>query len=144
MATLTITGQTIGSKKPLFSDWSIPFPPEWEGSGGQTLRHLIGRIVRTEVEAFRNRQEFRSTFRALTARQIEEGREKGKIESGGSEVEIRSVDEDEAVAIACQAFEDGLYLVVIDGEDCRELDRQIYVQPDSRVTFIRLTLLAGG
>ena len=83
-------------------------------------------------------------FRALTAREIAAGAERGKIESGGSEVPVQPVDEDEAVATACQAFEDGLFLVVIDGQEHRELDRQVFVQPDSRVTFLRLTLLAGG
>ena len=34
MSTLTISGKAIGSKRPLFADWSIPFPPEWSGEGG--------------------------------------------------------------------------------------------------------------
>jgi hypothetical protein len=144
MSMLTIRGKAIGARRPLFADWSIPMPPEWRGAGGLTLRALIDRVVRAEVRAFRARQEERRVFRALTARQIAEGAEKGKIEMGGSEVPAQDVDEDEAVAIACQAFEDGLYLVVIDGEDHRELDREIHLQPDSQITFVRLTLLAGG
>lgn len=144
MPTLTVSGKALGAKRPLFADWSIPFPPEWSGEGGLKLRDLIGRVVRAEVQAFGQRQEERRTFRALTARQIEQRAEKGKIEMGGSEVPMQPVDEDEAVAVACQAFEDGLYLVVIDDEDYRELDREIHVRPDSRVTFVRLTLLAGG
>ena len=144
MSTLTISGKTLGSRKPLFADWSIPFSPEWRDEGGLTLRDLIARVVRSEVRAFRQRQEERKVFRALTARQIAEGAEKGMIESGGSEVPLQPVDEDEAVATACQAFEDGLFLVVIDGEDQREIDREVHVQPDSQVTFVRLTLLAGG
>jgi hypothetical protein len=42
MSTLEISGKAIGSKRPLFADWSLPFPPEWEGEGGLTLRDLIG------------------------------------------------------------------------------------------------------
>lgn len=144
MATLTIRGQALGSRRPLFADWSIPFPPQWRGDGGLTLRDLIARVVRAEVQAFRQRQEDRRVFRALTAPHIAEWAEKGKIEMGGSEVPVQAVDEEEAVAIACQAFEDGLFLVVIDNEDHREIDRQIHLQPDSRVTFVRLTMLAGG
>jgi hypothetical protein len=144
MATLAISGRAIGAKKPLFADWSIPLPPEFLGSGGVTLRDLIGRVVRAEVQAFRLRQEERQTFRALTARQIDAGVQRGKIQAGGSEVLPQDVDETEAAAIACQAFEDGLYLVVIDGEDHRDLDRQVHLLPDSRVTFVRLTFLAGG
>lgn len=144
MSSLTISGKAIGSRKPLFADWSIPFPPEWRDEGGLTLRDLIGRVVRGEVQAFRQRQDERRVFRALTAHQIAEAAEKGKVEAGGSDVPPQPVDDDEAVATACQAFEDGLFLVVIDGEDHREIDREIHVQPDSHIAFVRLTLLAGG
>jgi hypothetical protein len=144
MATLTIQGKAIGARRPLFADWSIPFPPQWSGEGGVTLRDLIACVVRAEVQAFRERQQDRRVFRALTARQIADGAEKGKIEMGGSDVPEQKVDEEEAVGVACQAFEDGIFLVVIDGEDQREIDREIHVQPDSRVTFVRLTMLAGG
>jgi hypothetical protein len=144
MSTLTISGKAIGARKPLFADWSVPLPPDWDHSGGQTLRNLIACVVRVEVRAFRERQLERQVFRALTAREIADGAEKGKIEMGGSEVAPQSVDEDEAVAVACQAFEDGIYLVAIDGEDQREIDREIHLRPNSHVTFVRLTLLAGG
>lgn len=144
MSTITIRGRTLGSRRTLFADWSIPLPPQWQEEGGVTLRDLIQRVVAQEVQAFRQRQETRQVFRALTSRQIAEEAERGKIDMGGSEVEIQDVDEDEAVAIAWQAFEDGLYLVVIDEQDIREIDQEIHVRPDSRVTFIRLTMLAGG
>lgn len=144
MATLQISGKAIGTKKPLFADWSVPIPPDWSSEGGRTLRDLIALVVRAEVEAFRQRQEDRRTIRALTARQIEAAAERGKIEMGGSEIPPQTVDEEEAIAMACQAFEDGMYLVVIDEVDVRELDREIFVREDTRVTFVRLTLLAGG
>ena len=143
MAMLTVSGKAIGRRQPLFADWSIPLPPEWH-RGGVTLRQLIAGIVRTEVAAFRRRQHERQIFHALTARQIAASAEKGKIEMGGREAEPREVDEDAAVAAALQAFEDGLYLVVVDDQEQHDLDQAIPVRPDSRVTFIRLTLLAGG
>ena len=49
-----------------------------------------------------------------------------------------------ASAVALEAFEDGIYLVIVDGEEQRELDRQIFLQPDSKVAFVRLVMLAGG
>lgn len=144
MPSLTIRGKSLGARRPLFADWSIPFPPEWGGGGGQTLRDVISRVVRAEVDAFRERQTARQVFRALTTREIAEGAERGKIESGGCEVPLQEVEADQAVAVACQAFEDGMFLVVIDGEDYRELDRPVYLHADSLITFVRLTLLAGG
>ncbi len=139
---ITISGKALGRKKPLFADWSIPFPPDG-GDSGLTLRDLIGRVVRAEVEAFRQRQEDRKLFRALTARQIEEATAGGKVEMGGSDSR-QQVDPEEAVAVALQAFEDGLYLVVLDDQEQRSLDAQVHLQPDSRVAFVRLTMLAGG
>jgi hypothetical protein len=34
--------------------------------------------------------------------------------------------------------------VIIDGEEQRELDKQVYVTSQSRVVFLRLTFLAGA
>ena len=143
---LFISGKVIGRRKPLFADWSIPTPPEWneDGDGGLTLRDLIERIVREEVAGFKKRQYDRQFLRALTATEIEQAAEKGKIEMGGSEIGLQSVDEDQSIATALQAFDDGMYLVVIDEDEKKNLDEQIFLSPDSRVTFIRLTLLSGG
>lgn len=140
---ITIRGKALGRKKPLFADWSIPFPPDLGDGGSLTLRDLIGRVVRFEVEAFQKRQQERRLFRALTEKQIQEGSVKGKIESGGSDLQ-QKVDAEESVATALEAFEDGLYLVVIDEQEQRSLDAQIFLRPDSMVAFVRLVMLAGG
>lgn len=140
---ITISGKALGRKKPLFADYSIPFPPDLGDGGALTLRDLIARIVRGEVEAFKQRQEQRHLLRALTSRQIEEAAAKGKVEMGGSNLK-QDVDPEEAVGTALEAFEDGLYLVVLDGEEQKQLDRQVYLKPDSRVAFVRLAMLAGG
>jgi len=140
---LTISGKALGQRKPLFADFSIPLPPDLGDGGAVTLRDLIGRIVRAEVEAFRQRQEERRLLKALTAKQIAEGAQRGKIDSGGSDLD-QQVDVEEAIGTALQAFEDGLYLVVIDDQEQRSLDAQVFLKPDSRITFLRLTLLAGG
>lgn len=141
---ITISGKTIGKKQPLFADWSIPFPPDLDEGGDRlTLRDLITRVVRGEVEAFRQRQQERQLVRALTASQVDEGVRKGKVDMGGRTLK-QPVDEEDAVAVALQAFEDGLYLVILDGEEQSELDREVNLQPDSRVTFVRLVMLAGG
>ncbi len=81
---------------------------------------------------------------AYFLRDIDEGLEKGKIESGASEVGVQEIDAEAAVGTALQAFEDGLFLVAVDDRQHRELDRQVFLQADNRITFIRLTLLAGG
>lgn len=144
MSSITISGKTIGQTRPLFADWSIALPPECVDAGGPiTLRDIIRRVVTAEVEAFQRRQHDRQFIRALTARDIETGVERGKIDMGGHNL-TQSVDMETAVAAACQAFEDGIFLVIVDECQQRELEGEVYLRPDSRVTFVRLTLLAGG
>jgi hypothetical protein len=147
-STLIVSGKQLGKRKALFEDFSVPVPPEvGEGDGGElTLRALITRIVAAEVEAFRNRQERRRLTRVLSPREIEEGAEKGKIDAGGADERIlaQRVDTEEAIGTALQAFEDGLYLVIVDGEEQRDLEARVYVRPGSRITFVRLVFLAGA
>ena len=140
---LTISGKALGRKKPLFADFSVPFPPDLGDGGALTLRDLITRVVRHEVEAFKQRQEDRKLLHALTSRQIEEGAAKGKVDMGGRDLK-QKVDAEESVGVALEAFEDGLYLVVVDGQEQKSLDAQVFLQPDSRLAFVRLTMLAGG
>lgn len=141
---MLVQGKALGRRKPLFADWSIPIAPEWQGDEGTTLRQLITRIVQAQVRAFRERQTDQQVIRVLTSQQIVDAAAKGKISSGQSEVGLQQVDEGEAIGAALQAFEDGLYLVAIDGSEYRSLDQQLYLRDDSSITFIRLTLLAGG
>ncbi len=141
---IIIEGKAMGRRRPLFADWSIPMPPDLgEGGGGLTLRDLIARVVRAEVAAFRDRQQERRLARVLSAAEIDQGVSRGKVDMGGRDLD-QQVDDEQAVGAALQAFEDGIYLVVLDGEELRDLDRAVYLRPDSRVTFIRLALLAGG
>src|SRR5882724_2262806 len=102
---LHISGKALGRKKPLFADWSIPFPPDLGEGGALTLRDLIERIVRAEVSAFKTRQQDQKLVRALTSNDIEKGAVKGKIDMGGRESK-QKVDVEEAVGTALQAFED--------------------------------------
>ena len=141
---LTIQGKQLGSKRPLFPDRHLPYPPDLGGQGGRTtLRELIDRIVRQEVIAFRERQEERRLFQVLSQREITQGAQQGKVDPGGRDLE-QEVDEETAVAVALQAFEDGLYYVFVDGEQQSALGSTLYLRPNSTVTFIRLVALAGG
>lgn len=139
-----VQGKVLGKRKPLFADWSLPLPPEWRDEGGLTLRDVISKTVREQVADFRKRQQDNQFLRALTARQIQDGAAAGKIVSGQSDIGVQPVDEEAAVATALQAFEDGLYLVVIDELEQKNLDAEVRLADDSRITFLRLTLLAGG
>jgi len=144
MSYLTLSARAVGKRKPLVPDWRLPWPPDDRGGGEPlTLRQLISRVVLKEVEAFKQRQHERRFVRILTERQIEESLIKGRVDSGGRDLH-QDVNPDEAVATALQAFEDGIYLVVLDGEEQRDLDREVHLQPASHLVFVRLVMLAGA
>ncbi len=142
--TIVVEGKVLGQKRPLFTGWRVTLPPIWERGGDRLkLRHLIERVVAEEVEAFQQRQQERRLARILSRAEIEQSARQGKIDPGERELN-QPVDLEQAVGTALQAFEDGLYFVFIDGVQQTGLDSEIYLQPDSQVTFIRLVALAGG
>lgn len=140
---ITVAGRQIGSRRPLFGDFAIPLPPDDFGDEGLTLRDLIERIVRREVEAYAQRREERRLDRVLSAERIDRDAQAGRVSPEGRSSRPPP-NAEEAVDVALQAFEDGLYLVAIDGRESRELDARVYLKPDSTVTFIRLVFLAGA
>ncbi len=95
------------------------------------------------MAAFRERQAERRFVSILTAKQIEEGLAAGKVDVGGSTMD-QTVDVEQAVAAVIEAFQDGLFLVVLDDAEIKDLDASLTLSPTSRLTFIRLSLLAGG
>ena len=135
----------VGKKARPLDGWSIPLPPDPRESHGDglTLRELITRVVHGEVSAFEKRERVRRFVRVLSDREIDAGAAKGKIDPGGR-APTGPVDPDAAVASALQGFEDGLYVVILDGNEQRELDKQIYITAESRMVFLRLTFLAGA
>ena len=95
------------------------------------------------MAAFQQRQEARQRVRILTEREVEGGLARGRVDMGGRNLH-QEVNPEHAVGTALQAFEDGLYLVILDGEEQRELDKQIFLRADSHLVFLRLVMLAGG
>ncbi|MDB5310432.1 MAG: hypothetical protein JWO38_4634 [Gemmataceae bacterium] len=140
---LSISAQAIGRRKPICDDFAVPPPAAVTAGGPVTLRELIGHVVRAEVDAFKTRQAGRRLVNALTAKQIDEGLAAGKVSAGGSELD-QKVDPDQAVATALEAFADGLFLVVVDDAEVKDLAAVVPLTADSKLTFVRLTLLAGG
>jgi hypothetical protein len=140
---ITITGKALGQRKPLFADFSVPVPP-LNKDNDITLRDFIAHIVRHEVAAFKERQEEKRFIKALSAKQIAEAVQKGKVDMGGHEEAVQTVDPEVAVATALEAFSDGLFLAILDGEERTDLDAVLHLTETSQVTFVRLTMLAGG
>ena len=140
-----VTTRVLGKRRPLLDDWSVDLPAGHGGGDGDglTLRELIARVVRAEVAAFRRRQREGTLLRVLSPAEIESSAARGRVVPGGRP-ETAEVDEEAAIAVAITGFEDGLYLVLIDGTEQHDLDAQVYIRPDTRLTFLRLTFLAGA
>ena len=140
----TIEAKVTGARRAgAIPQWQIPIDELSPGGSPLTLRALIDRVVRAEVAAFRDRQAERRLARFLTRRELDQQAERGRVDLGGRELR-QAVDTEAAVGVALEAFEDGIYFVVIDGRQCMSLDEQVAVGADSRVTFLRLVPLAGG
>jgi hypothetical protein len=149
-ATFRVEARVIGKRKAVNDPWLVALPSTFlqETSGAEhvlLLRDLIAYIVREEIRAFQIRQEERRLLRVLSPQEISNAANTGKISMGGEQgQEQAAVDEDEAVRVALQAFEDGIYLVFLDGQQRRELAEPVRLHPDSVLLFIRLVALVGG
>ena len=141
---LTVEGKVVGQKRPIFTDWHIELPPADENNGDRLkLRDLITSIVMKEVDAFITRQEERKLARVMSRQKIEQGVESGKVGAGERDPG-QKVNTANAITIALQAFEDGLYFVFIDEVQQTNLDSEVFLKANSKVIFLRLTALVGG
>ena len=141
---VTVEARLLGRKRPLVRDLPVALSvSQSESNSPFTLSALISQVVANEVEAFRQRQAERRLLHVLSPADIESGVAAGKISMGGSDLH-QEVDSREAIEVALQAFEDGLYFVFVDGQQILALNEPITVYTGSHVTFVRLVALAGG
>jgi DNA-directed RNA polymerase specialized sigma24 family protein len=138
LSTLTISGKVLGKSQSLFTSWQMALPDR-----PLTLGELLTQIVRSEIAAFRDRQDRNRLTKVLGLVEIEAGVAAGKIASGGSELE-QVVDEQGAIDNALQAFKDGFYLVFINDRQHEDLADLIDISTNSELLFLRLTPLVGG
>ena len=139
-----VEGRMLGQQRDLFPAFSVPLPEISEAGGGFFALHsLIAAVVERQVDSYNERQEARRFVTMLTQAQIESAAANGKVDMGGRDP-AAAADPAQAVQTALQAFEDGLYIVFVDGEQIEVLDVPLALDADSRVTFVRLVALAGG
>lgn len=145
MPSVVVETWTMAGKRRLLERWSVPIEPgPGSGDGGAlTLRDLITRIVHREVKAFERRQEARQFVRVLSEREIAVRAATGRVDPGGRPAG-NGVNVGDAVDSVLTAFDDGLYLVLLDNVEQKDLDATVHVTDDSRVVFVRLTFLAGA
>ncbi len=94
-----------------------------ETPDGKTLRELC-------VELLTER---------LTARELIRSRVYQEVQDRGGDVDWRAEFE-----VALRAFESNGFFLIVGDEQVTELEHQLVVGPDTRVTFLRLVPLVGG
>ena len=111
-----------------------------EGIG--TVRELIEAFVHTEVERFNSKDTERPLLALMSAEDINDNARGGKVAFGRLWSD-KKADAAGAVETAFSAFSDGLFRILMDDEELKELDHPVSITEGAVFTFIRLTFLAG-
>jgi hypothetical protein len=105
---------------------------------------LLCAVVEQQIDEFRLRKEEAQLLRILSVEAIEDGRNSGKIVSGGQDQDARVPAVPDAIRAAFQAFEDGLFYMFVNDVQVEILDQPVGDQEDMDLLFLRLTPLVGG
>ena len=132
-----ITMKQLGKKRDKISeeDFSLERRPT-------TVEELIKESVHTCVSTYNERVRKREGITPLNEEQIRDMSEIGKI-AFGINYGGKEADENTAVTVALQAFEDGLVRIFHREEELLTLSQAIEVRENDSFTFLRLTMLAG-
>jgi len=106
-----------------------------------SVSELIAEKVYQEVSAYNSRARANYGREYLRNEEIERMQDAGKIGLGSKR--RRQVDPEVEYQKALQAFEQNVFLILVDGRQ-RELGDIITVTPQTNITFIRLVPLVGG
>jgi hypothetical protein len=130
-ATLTVHDEELTGKK--LNEFTLEVPAE-----KLTVRELIRSRVYQEVKdhnAQSNRIEFRGLVQPTDAEQTLNGFKLKKP---------RQIDWKEQFEKATEAYQSNRILILVDDQQTESLDEEIEVGSDTKVSFLRLTLLVGG
>ncbi len=134
---IRVNVKSLGSKRGSIcgASFAMAQPP-------QTVEALIREAVLSCVAAYNER--FRKAVAEPLSRQEMDGMGRvGKI-AFGINYGSKPADEQQAVACALQAYEDGLFRIFIGERECGGQADAIDLKENDSVTFIRLTMLTGG
>ena len=116
----------------------------------ETVEELLRYTVTATYHTFQEKRKRTALFEAgrtipsliLTEEEMEKGADSGKIDFGFLR-NSNQVSEEDAVANALLAFEDGLIAVFIDKERKEDLSEKLDLTGNETITFVKLTMLAG-
>jgi hypothetical protein len=108
-----------------------------------TLRELITATVLQNVKEFNEKLKKERLIDYLTNEQISERLSTGKAAFGTS-YNTNEANLNKVLETAFLAYEDGLYRVFIGDKEAQKLGDSIELKEGETLTFIKLTMLAGG
>ena len=136
---LKISAKQLGRKHPLIDNKII----EIEDIGSQpSLQNLLMAVVAQQVHEYNSKPPEKSLLPFLDTATIEEQATTGKV-GFGSIYNEHKADLAKAQQAALQAFQDGLFVVFAGDKPLTALEHIISLTPDTVITFIRLSFLAG-
>ena len=108
-----------------------------------SLRELLPVLVGHELAEYARRRTASRTLRILTPADLARG-----VDAGAYGRETRELppppSQEDAVARALEAFEDGLYFAFLDDGQVEDLADRLAMRPESTLRLVRLVALAGG
>ena len=137
---IKVSVKQLGKKRPIVSQKTIEIEAL---PSSPNLQHLIKAVVKQQVYVFNQKLEEKPLIPFLLKEDIDQNTKKGKV-GFGSIYNDKKADDQAAIANALLAFQDGIYCVFIDEEQIEQLVQPILLKPDSVLTFVRLTFLAGS
>ena len=135
MKTIIIKLKKLGKKKIK----SLEFKLE---DNINNLEDLIVQMVKSEVARFNDKQENPEIISFLSEQAISQKAIDGKVDFGDNINKDKAIESD-AIENALLAFTDGLFVVFVDDEEIKELNKNIKIDESSEIVFMRLTFLTG-
>ncbi|HJT78161.1 MAG TPA: hypothetical protein VJ739_13235 [Gemmataceae bacterium] len=128
--TLTVRDETTGGGPP--REFALELLTE-----RITVRELIRSRVYQEVQDYNRRQP--PVFQGLV-----QPTEAERAQNGYALRKPRTIDWKKQYDKAVEAFQAHGILILVDDKQVASLDEEIVVRPETRVSFLRLTMLVGG
>lgn len=133
---LKVKVKALAKKRPLIDTLPVQVPDHISSAND-----LVTVIVLDNVRAFNQKQSDQPLFQYLTEDEIDNQSVTGKIGFGDKKND-KHQDERRAVENALQCFEDGIFRMLLAGNEV-EYGQDIQPQDGDELVFIRLTMLAG-
>ncbi len=110
-------------------------------NGNISVKDLIAARVKKEVEIYNSRSDEFYKNGLVTPTEYEKTLNQS---SNVSKIKRSLVDYEKQMYIALESFQRNGFFILVDDEQCEELEQQVQLSPTSKISFVKLTQLVGG